>query len=780
MNPSCILTGHFTPPVGSDPWTGLRHDYSPVENYQERWIHWNRACYGANSASRILNPEGRIRDIVNNYENLNFSISPALLDELAASSPNVYRRIRDADAHSLERWGHGNAIARPWREVVLPLMPPDRAALQIDWGLKAFEHHFGRSSEGFCLPHDAVNAEILDLLIDRGLRFILLSGFQAEGLMPLGTGSWQPLGGSPAPGNRPFQIDRPGGSLSVFFHDDALSRALMDRRLLRDANALEAAIREALKSTGFINLGVRGETFGIDEPFADMCLAALWEKLGGTSPVDCANYGFVLDQRPPRELAKLKRGEDERGSSSGCPHGVGRWYRDCGCRSSGAHQRWKEPLWNRLGEWEQKLTDSFERAAVNLGVPAGRFREALPRLLLGGEAPRTWARNLLGRTGIGEEDRLIRAGRGFGWVQSFLQASLWTGDDPTSPESRDGLLAVLRTFDFTEEISLDGFLESLSPILLNDGRTLPVFLGAELLQRRHDPQFASALFLLDRLLRPRARYEDKIGPLSVKDFSRSRHEIDDGVYRYTGQIVLWDEESEKSIEYEYLLLEDHREGVSLYLKEAETTGKPEAFDLQFLPIGDRMEIVQLMGNDLETNLASETQTIFPLLRKSLVYARLLNVPPLPMARSLMELAVTRKILGMTEGSEVPGPSVLEALEEELAFAKDFSLSLDSQRLNSRFSRWLAQALGDPESFTSEAVVKAVETLLLALGRWGFHPELTVAQALVFEALRDRAPELLTALEAGRIEALQELKRLIRLGTLLWIDTSAVKNRVLEL
>jgi len=76
-------------------------------------------------------------------------------------------------------------------------------------------------------------------------------------------------------------------------------------------------------------------------------------------------------------------------------------------------------------------------------------------------------------------------------------------------------------------------------------------------------------------------------------------------------------------------------------------------------------------------------------------------------------------------------------------------------------------------------VKSVETLLAALGRWGFAPDLTVAQALVFEALRDKAPRLFEALEGGRIEALHELKRLLRLGTLLWLETSEIKNRLLE-
>lgn len=388
MNPVCVLTGHFTSPLGSDPWTGLRHDYSPTENFHERWVHWNRACYGANSASRILTPEGKIRDIVNNYRWLNYSVAPTLLDELARSSPNVYRRLRAADAESLALWGHGNAIARPWREVILPLLTPAQAALQIDWGMKAFEHHFGRPTEGFALPHDAVSPEIIDLLIDRGLRFILLSPFQAEGTMPLGTGSWQSLGGGPVPGNRPFRIDRPTGSIAVFFPDEALSRGLVDGHLLRDAGALDGAIRNGLKATGFVNLGVKGETFGIDEPFADMCLAALWERLGGSSPVDCANYGWVLEQRPPRELVKLKRGDDERGSSSSCPHGVGRWFRDCGCRTTEARQQWKEPLWDALNRWEERLSLGFEQVIHELGLAPAKVLNELPRLAIGGAEPR--------------------------------------------------------------------------------------------------------------------------------------------------------------------------------------------------------------------------------------------------------------------------------------------------------------------------------------------------------------------------------------------------------
>ncbi len=668
MKACCVLTAHFVPPPGRDPWTGLRHDYGPGENYQEQWVRWNRSCLGANTASRVLNPEGRIADIVNNFRFLNFSVAPALLDELSRTSPNIYRRLREADSEAAAR-GHGVALARPWTESILPLLSPDRAALQIDWGLAAFRHHFEREAEGFCLPHDAVSPAVLDLLVQRGLRFILLSPFQAEGIMPLGSGSWQSLGGAPAPGDRPFRIDRPEGSLAVFFHDAGLSHGLTQNQLLRDANRLDAAIRGAAHGTGFVSLAARGETFGLDEPYADMCLAAVWKRLAAEPSVEAATYGGVLAVRPPTELVKLSRGDDDRGSSSGCPHGVGRWHRDCGCRRSNSRQDWKTPLWAVMSRWEAVLTAEADKAAQAHGLTPKDFRSWAPSFLLGRESA--------------PDPALAGAARGLHWLQSFLAAALWDGDDPTDLGFRTGLLGVLRAFDFVGHDARP-LVDDLA-IGINDGRVLSDFVTQELLRRRHDERFAAALFLLDRLLRPRARYQDSLGPFSVTAFSRSRRAIDDGVVRYDGQIALYDQSGDGEAAFEYLLLEDHREGVSLYLKYEAEAGAPEAFDLHDLPVGERAEIVNLMGNDLEDNLASETQAVFTLLRRSVVYARLLDVPPLPMARSLIELAVTRKILALTENSGIPGPEIMSELEEELAFASDFKLSLDRDRLNGRFS-----------------------------------------------------------------------------------------------
>ena len=189
-----------------------------------------------------------------------------------------------------------------------------------------------------------------------------------------------------------------------------------------------------------------------------------------------------------------------------------------------------------------------------------------------------------------------------------------------------------------------------------------------------------------------------------------------------------------------------------------------------------MEIVHWLGNDLESTLASQTQSFYPLLRKALVYSRLLDVPPRPLTRSLMEMAVTRQILELSSGSSLPSTEVLLTLELELRFANDFGLALDRDRLNQRFSMWVFGALSNPKEFTNEVVVSSVETLLGKLFSWGYQPDITVAQSLVFEALQARGPILLAAMDKGATDAKGDLNRLLRLADLLGIETELTLRR----
>ena len=64
---SLCIHGHFYQPPRENPWTGwIDHQESafPYSNWNERI---NVECYTANCFSRILDPRGRIEDVVNNF-----------------------------------------------------------------------------------------------------------------------------------------------------------------------------------------------------------------------------------------------------------------------------------------------------------------------------------------------------------------------------------------------------------------------------------------------------------------------------------------------------------------------------------------------------------------------------------------------------------------------------------------------------------------------------------------------------------------------------------------
>ena len=59
--------------------------------------------------------------------------------------PSVYRAILSADRESQERFGgHGSALAQAYNHVILPLASDADKRVHVLWGLRDFEHRFGR------------------------------------------------------------------------------------------------------------------------------------------------------------------------------------------------------------------------------------------------------------------------------------------------------------------------------------------------------------------------------------------------------------------------------------------------------------------------------------------------------------------------------------------------------------------------------------------------------------------------------------------------------------
>ncbi|MFO7849250.1 MAG: glycoside hydrolase, partial [Spirochaetia bacterium] len=208
MKNSLILHGHFYQPPREHPWTGLipnQESAAPFHDWNQRIT---KECYAANTASRFLRYDGRIEDIINNYEILSFNFGPTLLGWLRTYAPHIHEAIVEADKRSiLHNNGHGNAIAQSYNHTILPLDTEEDARLQIRWGLRDFYSHFGREAEGMWLPETGVNGNVLDLLIEEGLKYVILSPWQAKSIKAEGSREKTLLDGTPAPSWRPYRIE---------------------------------------------------------------------------------------------------------------------------------------------------------------------------------------------------------------------------------------------------------------------------------------------------------------------------------------------------------------------------------------------------------------------------------------------------------------------------------------------------------------------------------------------------------------------------------------------
>jgi alpha-amylase/alpha-mannosidase (GH57 family) len=391
------IHGHFYQPPRENPWLEaieIQDSAYPYHDWNERI---SAECYGPNAASRILDGEGRIQNIVNNYSRISFNIGPTLLMWLEANAPDVYRAVLAADQESQKYYsGHGSAMAQPHNHMIMPLANSPDKETQIIWGIRDFERRFGRKPEGMWLPETAVDLETLDILAQHGIKYTVLSPYQARRMRGIGARNWRDTSGGRIDPSVAYRVRlRDGRWINVFFYDGPISRAVAFEGLLasgeRFADRLLGVFSDEREGPQLVHIATDGETFGHHHPYGDMALAYALNYIEAKNSVKLTNYGEFLEAHPPIHEARIFEN-----SSWSCPHGVERWRSDCGCNSGGHegwNQKWRAPLREALDWLRDTINASFGRTGKELfkdpwaarndyiDVILDRAREAVQRFL---------------------------------------------------------------------------------------------------------------------------------------------------------------------------------------------------------------------------------------------------------------------------------------------------------------------------------------------------------------------------------------------------------------
>ena len=369
MDRTICIHGHFYQPPREHAWleeVELQDSAYPYHDWNERVT---AECYAPNTASRILSPDKRITQILNNYSKISFNFGPTLLSWMDRNRPDVYAAILAADRLSGERFsGHGSALAQVYNHMIMPLGNKRDQHTQVRWGIQDFQRRFGRFPEGMWLPETAVDLQTLQVLAEMGLRFTILAPNQIKRLKKIGRGKWQDVSGGRIDPTRPYLCRLPSGlSICLFVYDGPISQAVAFGGLLGSGEAFSERLISAFSDSRdwppLVHIATDGETYGHHHRHGDMalayCLHALESAGASGGGVRLTNYGEYLEKYPPTHQVEIFEG-----SSWSCAHGIERWREDCGC-SSGAH-----PGWNQA--WRRPLREALDRLRSRLAAVFGR------------------------------------------------------------------------------------------------------------------------------------------------------------------------------------------------------------------------------------------------------------------------------------------------------------------------------------------------------------------------------------------------------------------------
>jgi len=366
MEKYVCIHGHFYQPPRENAWLEqieIQDSAYPYHDWNERVA---AECYTPNAESKILDGDGYIIRIINNYSHMSFDFGPTLLSWLEIAAPDTYEAILRADRSSMERFsGHGSALAQSYNHTIMPLSNERDKTTQVLWGIADFRHRFDRAPEGMWLPETAADLDTLDLLAKNGILFTILAPRQAWRARPVGSTEWSDVSGERVDTTVAYTQKLPSGrSIAIFFYNGPIARAVAFERILSSGEGFAQRLVSAFHDEArpqLMHIAVDGETFGHHHRFGDMALAYALHHMETNGLARLTNYGEYLALHPPVHEVQIVEN-----SSWSCVHGVERWCSDCGCHAGDGtewQQGWRGPLRNALDWLRDTTAETFANEA---------------------------------------------------------------------------------------------------------------------------------------------------------------------------------------------------------------------------------------------------------------------------------------------------------------------------------------------------------------------------------------------------------------------------------
>ncbi|RYZ80721.1 MAG: DUF3536 domain-containing protein, partial [Proteobacteria bacterium] len=210
--------------------------------------------------------------------------------------------------------------------------------------------------------------------------YVILAPRQVKSVRSLHSdGPWTDVTGERIDPREPYLVRLPSGrSIAAFFYDGSISKSVAFEGLLHNGEGFANRLLGGFDDrTGpqLLHIATDGETYGHHHRRGDMALSyALWH-MQRNKLAKITNYGQFLELCPPtKEVQIIEQ------TAWSCEHGVGRWYRDCGC-NSGMKGNWGQA-------WRGPLRQAFDQLRDTVATP---YEDLMKQFTTEATPESTWA-----------------------------------------------------------------------------------------------------------------------------------------------------------------------------------------------------------------------------------------------------------------------------------------------------------------------------------------------------------------------------------------------------